>query len=51
MYCDKGMTMSHCLVCLVLEGMREGLSNIMVMVTFFRKLLAERAKLDSLRDV
>ena len=53
--CDKGMimTQSHCLKCPALEEMREGLelSNIMDMVTFFRRVLEERARFDSLRDV
>ena len=38
------MTQSHCLKCPALEEMREGLelSNIMDMVTFFRRVLEER---------
>ena len=54
-HCEKDMimTQSHCLECPALEEMREGLelSNIMDLVTFFRKLLVERTRLDALQDV
>ena len=46
--CQEGiiMTQSHCLACPAWSGLREGLdlSSIDDMVTFFRKLLVERAK-------
>ena len=44
------MTQSHCLVCLAWVELREGLelNNVKDMVKFFRKLLAERARLEML---
>ena len=46
-------TQSHCSVCLAWEDIRRGmdLTNIRDMTTFFRKLLEERARLDSLDRV
>ena len=46
--CDQGeiMTQSHCTTCPAWSDLREGLdlSDINDLVIFFRKLLAERAK-------
>ena len=49
-YCKDGteMSQSHCLECPAWAEMRQGLdlSNIMDLVVFFRKLVAERARLE-----
>ena len=50
-YCDKGeiMSQSHCLECSAWVKLREGLdlTKIMDMVSFFRRLLDERARLEA----
>ena len=51
-YCDEGqvMSQSHCLVCPAWAEQREGLdlTSIVDMASFFRKLLAERERLEAL---
>ena len=44
------MSQSHCVECLAWSDLREGLdlTNILDIVKFLRKLLKERARLDSL---
>ena len=49
-YCDAGdiMTQSHCAVCPAWQELRDGLdlTDIRDLVTYFRRLLEERAKMD-----
>ena len=51
-YCDAGdiMTQSHCAVCPAWQEMRDGLdlTDIRDLVTYFRRLLEERAKMDKM---
>ena len=50
-HCEEGkeLSQSHCVECSAWVQLREGLdlSNIMDLVAFFRKLLAERARLEA----